>query len=401
MPTRRTSPRRSTTRPTVPVSMYERDADVGYQPEGPRGVALAAAAPWLALGAVAIAIAALAVTLLGRGSDLDSCRRAAWAAVPDKASLPTGWALSTTDLNANGMTVSITGPALPDDPSNPPVVYASVTCYGDVASTAIDQYRTAAKAAKATIIDRGLGGDAYDVDNSATTGSITTLFRVGGLIGQIANAGSIDDASLAKITQAVATAMGDPAGAGTKSAAAASGGAPSDEPSVEPSGSEDVGASQGPAAPELEAHLPTDIAGTTLTVQSGTAVDGLGGDPNSRALAAAMRGIGVKLEDLQIAQAADPLAQSDPTNALDLDIFAFRVAGGDVAKLRTAIIDSWLSASAPGVKKTQVKLASKTFTKIDYGDAGRLDYVYTGTDYVVVVETSDASIATEVAGGLK
>ena len=114
-----------------------------------------------------------------------------------------------------------------------------------------------------------------------------------------------------------------------------------------------------------------------------------------------MRGIGVSLDDLQIAQAADPNAQVDPTNALDLDIFAFRVAGGNVTKLRGAVIDSWLSATAPGVKQTQVKLAGKTFSKIDYGDGGRLDYVFTGNDYVVVIETSDPDIATEAASKIK
>jgi hypothetical protein len=401
MPPRRTSPRRSTTRPTVPYTAYERDDD-GEHETGSRRDALASAAPWLALGALAIAALALALTFFGRGSNLDACRRAAWSAVPSANDLPTGWTLSSTDLNANGMTVSITGQAPPDGSSSAPVIYASVTCYGDVAETAIDQYRAAAKAADAKVIDRGQGGDAYDVDNSSTTGSVTTLFRVGGLIGQVAVGGFVDAPDLAKITGAVAAGMGDRTAAGTSTDQA--GASPGDSFGVgspEPTGSEDLGSAEPPAAPELEAHLPTDIAGTALTVQSGSAADGLGADPNSRALAAAMRGIGVNLADLQIAQASDPNAQVDPTTALDLDIFAFRVKGGDVAKLSGAVIDSWLSAGAPGVKQTQVKLAGKTFTKIDYGDGGRLDYVFAGIDYVMVVETSDADIATEVASKLK
>jgi len=394
MPTRRTSPRRSMTRPTVPFTTYERDVDDrDPMPPGSGGV-LATAAPWLALGAVVIAVAALAVVLLGRSNSLDACRRAAWAAVPATGDLPTGWTLSSTDLNANGMTVSIAGPTPADSSSNQPIIYASVTCYGDVAETAMSQYRTAAKAAGATVTSRG--GDAYDVDNSKTTGSVTTLFRVGGLIGQIANAGSTDAADLATITDAVASAMGDATAAGTGGgAAAASNGAPTDSGS-QPAGSSDVGGSEAPTAPELEAHLPTDIAGTPLTVQSGSATDGLGGDPASQALAASLPRIGIKLADLQVARAYDE------SQTLDLDLFGFRlVKAGDIAKLRTAIIDTWLSGNVPGVKQSSVTLGGRTFTKIDFGLGGRTDYVYRGNDYLIVIETGDATIASEVASSLK
>jgi hypothetical protein len=390
MPSRRSSPRRSATRPTVPLVQHE--ADDEFEEPG----RLAAAAPWLAIGAVVLAIAALAVTLLGRGggSDLDACRRAAWGSVPATSDLPTGWNLSTSDLNANGMTVSILGQTPTDGTSSQPVVYASVTCYGDVAGTAMSQYRVAAKAAGATVTDRGLGGDAYDVDNKST-GSVTTLFRVGGLIGQIADAGSATPDELATITSAIAAAMGDRTAAGTNSGQAnASGAVGSAEPSLEP-GSSGEASPSAPAAPDLEALLPTEIAGSTLTIQSTTAADGMGTDPTSRAFAAVIPSLGAKLADLEIAQAYDP------EQTVDLNIFAFRLPGRDGAKLKGAVIDTWLSAGAAGVKKSDVKLAGKTFTKIDYGDAGALDYVYSGTDYVIVVETADPDIATEVAGKLK
>lgn len=388
MPTRRTSPRRSATRPTAPIGPYEPDDE--YESRG----WLAVAAPWLALGAAVVAIAALAITLLGRGggSDLDACRRAAWAAVPASSDLPTGWTLSTTDLNANGMTVSILGEPSADGATSQPVVYASVTCYGDVASTAMSQYRVAAKEAGATVTDRGT--DAYDVDNPST-GSITTLFRVGGLIGQIADAGSAGPTELAAITSAVASAMGDRTAAGVSGGQAnASGAIGSEEPSAGP-GSSDPVASESPAAPELERHLPTDAGGTPLTIQSATAADGLGNDPTSRAFAAVIPTLGGKLSDLEIAQAYDE------QQALDLNIFAFRLPGADGTKLKAAVIDTWLSAGAAGVKRSEVTLAGKAFTKIDYGDEGAIDYVFSGTDYVIVVETSDAAIATEVAGKLK
>jgi hypothetical protein len=391
MPTRRTSPRRSATRPTVPLAQYEAD-DEFEEPSR-----LAAATPWLALGAAVVAIAALAVTLLGRGGggDLDACRRAAWAAVPATSDLPDGWTLSTTDLNANGMTVSILGQASTDGSTNQPVVYASVTCYGDVATTALSQYRVAAQAAGATVTDRGLGGDAYDVDNPST-GSVTTLFRVGGLIGQIADAGSAKPSELATITSAVASAMGDRTAAGTGGGQAnASGAVGSDEPSPEPASSNDAGASEAPAAPELEALMPASAGGTPLTIQSARAADGLGSDPTSRAFAAAIPTIGGKLADLQLAQAFDE------TQAVDINIFGFRLPGVAGTKLRGAVVDTWLSAGATGVKRSNVRLAGKTLTKVDYGDGGAIDYVYSGADFVIVIETSDPAIATEVAGQLK
>jgi hypothetical protein len=390
MPTRRTSPRRSATRPSSGIEpLYDDDDELG------RPRRLAAATPFLAIAAAVIALAALGVAVFGRGSDTDSCRHAAWASVPATGDLPNGWTLSSTDLNANGMTVSINGPAPTDGSTNAPVVYASVTCYGNAAATAISDYRQSATAAGATITDRGLGGNAYDVDNPST-GSVTTLFRLGGLVGQIADAGSATPAELASITTAVASAMGDKSAAGTSagganpSSAAGSGAIP------QPSGSDAAGPSaSAAAAPELEALIPKSVGGATLTVQSAAASDVLGTDPNSRALSSVLRSLGAKASDLQFAQAYDE------TSTIDLSIVGFRLANGDGARLKTAIIDTWLSAGASGVKRSEVKLSGKSFTKIDYGDAGTIEYVYGGPDYVLVLDTANESIATEVASKLK
>jgi hypothetical protein len=313
--------------------------------------------------------------------------------MPAAGDLPNGWIVNSTDLNANGMTVSIGGPQPADSSTTQPVVYASVTCYGSVASTAMSQYSDAAKAAGATVTDRGQGGDAYDVDN-ASTGSVTTLFRVGGLIGQIADAGSAAPAELAQITSAVATAMGDKTAAGTGSGGAnPSDAGASNLPNPGPSGSDSANASA-QAAPELEAHMPTSVGGTTLTVQSSTAADALT-DPTSRALTAALRSLGANSTNLQVAQAFDE------TSTIDLSVIGFRLANGDGAKLKAAIIQTWLSAGAPGVKQTEVTLGGKKLTKIDYGDQGTVEYVYGGSDYVIVLDTADPNIATEAATALK
>ena len=131
----------------------------------PRSV-LETATPWLALLAVVLSAGALGYVVFGRsGADLTACRTAAWSAIPSRDDLPRDWNLGSTDLNANGMTISILGPAPADGSTSQAVVYASITCYGDVAATALDENRKAAEAAGSTVTPRTASGQAYDVDN--------------------------------------------------------------------------------------------------------------------------------------------------------------------------------------------------------------------------------------------
>ena len=402
MPTRRTSPRRTVTRPSglperlagPPPTPDDEFDDPGF---------LVGAAPWFALLALVLAVGTLGYVLFGRssGSDLTACRTAAWSAVPKAADLPDTWSLTSTDLNANGMTISIVGPTPADGSTNQPVVYASVTCYGEAATTALAENRTAAEAAGSTVSARTAGGDAYDVDNSSTGGR-TTMFRVGGLIGQIADGGTASSSDLDAITAAIASAMGDRNAAGSASL-------PSDDPNVSPDplGSNDVGAepSSSPFAPDLEALLPRSIdiaasadaspAPVTLSVVSASAAEAFGDDPSSRALAARIRAIGGTFEQLQIAQAFDE------SGTVDVLINAFRLPGADVAKLKAAVVETWLSGSVEGVKTTTVTLGGKSLTKVDYGDGQAIEYVYALDDAVIVIDTSDVGVATAVAQKLK
>lgn len=402
MPTRRTSPRRTATRPS---GLVDRPIGATHDDEvdEPGAGLLADAAPWLALLAIVLAAAALGYVVFGRGGgDLTACRTEAWSAIPKEADLPDGWDLGSTDLNANGMTISLLGPAQPDDTTNRPVVYASVTCYGDAAAAALEQHRAAANDAGATVTSRSANGDAYDVDNGA--GSRTTLFRVGDLVGQIADGGTASAADLAAITAAVATAMGDRTAAGV----AVPG--PTDDAgaSLEPLGSDDVGAvepSGSPFAPELEALLPRSIPDSTstasppvpisLSVVSGSASDAFGDDPSSRAFAARIRALGSTFDQLQVAQAFDE------SGTIDLLINAFRLPNADPAKLRAVILETWLSSDAEGVMTTTVTLGGKNLTKVDYGDGQTIEYVYAVEDAVVVIDTSDIEVATQVAAQLK
>lgn len=365
---------------------------------------LEGAAPWLALLALVLAAGAIGWLVLrgsGGGADLTACRTAAWHAIPSKNALPTGWSLGSTDLNANGVTVSVIR-STDDEAANPPVVYASVTCYGEGAAAALDANRAAAQAAGSTVEARSGGGaDAFDILNKST-GSTTTIFRVDALVAQVAGAGDGTRAELDAISGAVAAAMGSASAAG-KSA---------NGPDAGPSGSElplgsdpAVTDSSPPFAPELEAHLPTSIgdptpgaaAGATiaLTVDSASASDVFGQDPSSRALAARIRSLGKTLDDLQVAQAFDE------TGAVDLAILGFRLPGADPAKLRAAILETWLSSTAEGVKRTEVTLGGKRVTKIDYGDQSAFEYVYAAGDVIIDIETADEALATGVIAALK
>jgi hypothetical protein len=404
MPPRRTSPRRSATRPTAPLDRgafgWTDDDDEGDQPS-----ALTAAGPWLAILALVVAAATLGYLLIrggtSGGDDLTACRTAAWQAVPAKGKLPTGWKLDSTDLNANGITVSIVGTAT-DESTSPPVVYASVTCYGTAAEAALAANRDAADAAKSTVEDRSGGSDAFDVTNP-TSGSKTTVFRVGELVAQVAQAGDASRADLDAISAQVAAAMGDRTAAGTGADGPATGATGSDDP-----GSSDAPAeSTAPFAPELEAALPKSIANPTpgaasaaritLTVDSASAAEvfAQASDPATRALSARIRSLGKTLADLQYAEAFDE------SGTITVAIRGFRLPGVDATKVRAAIVETWLSSKAEGVKTDEVTIAGKTVTRIDYGDESALEYVYRSGDIIVVIESDNPTVAGEVLSALK
>ena len=393
MPTRRTSPRRAATRPS---GLYERTSEPAFDEldDEPEVGFLVRAAPWLALLAVVLAAGAIGFVILGRsaGEDLTACRTAAWTSVPDERKLPTDWKLGSTDLNANGMTISILGPVPVDSSTNQPVVYASITCYGSAAATALEQHQKAAEAAGSVVTARGGNGDAYDVDNP-TTGSVTTLFRVGGLVGQIAGGGSSTAQELAAITTAVATAMGNGNAAGNSTVSPSDAATGSQEPNPSDQGSLEPAPSS--VAPELEAAMPTSVQGTPLTVTSYTGDQAFSATPASRALAAHLQSLGAKLTNVQFAQA------SDDSYSIDVTVFGFRVPGLDPAKLKAAVLEAWLGANGPGVKQTPITLSGKSLIKIDYGTGGPIDYLYATPDHVIVIDTADPNAATEAAAQIK
>jgi hypothetical protein len=208
----------------------------------------------------------------------------------------------------------------------------------------------------------------------------------------LAGSGEVDPGDVDGIASAYDKALGGDGGAvavGTTDPGVA---APSDElSSEEPS---DGAPSDSPAAPELEARLPTQVGDTTLTVDSALGADVLGEDQSSRAIVAALRADGKTPGDLTLAQAYDE------TQAADLSILAIAVDGLSDAKTRKIVLDSWLAASGSGIKREDVELGGRTVTRIDYGDDGAKDYVVGENGAVVVVTTADEALATEAIKAL-
>jgi hypothetical protein len=153
-------------------------------------------------------------------------------------------------------------------------------------------------------------------------------------------------------------------------------------------------ASPSPAAPVLEAEMPHSINGTTLTIQSATNAASLGSDSSSRALGAAMTSLGKKPGDLEIAEAYDA------SGALALTVLGFRVAGVDATKLRSVVLDAWLSTNTPGVTSSSVSLSGTASTKVDYGDGGPNDFAFVHGDSVFVVVTADQSLAANAVAAM-
>jgi hypothetical protein len=144
---------------------------------------------------------------------------------------------------------------------------------------------------------------------------------------------------------------------------------------------------------DLEALLPAEINGTTLTRESWTGDTILGEDSWSTSLSAFLAGAGKTAADLQVSQAYDA------TGTLDLSAGALRVAGLDAAALRDAMIDAW-KGDYPDLKIAQTTIGGLDVTTGDFGEGAINSYWYLGDGVVFDIETSDPSIAQAVIAAL-
>ena len=133
--------------------------------------------------------------------------------------------------------------------------------------------------------------------------------------------------------------------------------------------------------------MPRQVSGTTLVVQSATGDQILGTDAASKALVSTLNSFGKKPTDLHIAQAYDE------AGTLDLTVLGFRVPGVSAAKLKPAVLQTWLLAGAAGVTMKQATVSGVQVTEVTYGGDTSVSYVAVRKDAVIVVQSGDAALA--------
>jgi hypothetical protein len=361
---------------------------------------------WIAIAAILVALVAVGLAAWRLVvPTAASCQSIAWGAAPAASDLPAGWSVGASQFEPDRMSITLLGP-VPQDPSvSRPVVYATVTCFAQGAADSVTRSQAAANGAGLTVTARtDLGDQGYIATDGS--GASFVQFRAGDVVAYVASSGDATAAEAEQIAGAFDRALGGSGGAGAtggagtsaapaSAAPAASEPAPS-APEAAPSDAAVASpdASSGPAAPELEAKLPTTVGDITLTIESAIGSAVLGGDAGSRAITAALRAEGASLDDLHVAQAYDA------SDTADLSVLAFDVAGMKGPVLQQIVLDTWLAATGSGVTSTETTIGGRKVLKIDYGDGGTMSYVLTDGDIVLVVETGSADLAEQAIGAL-
>jgi hypothetical protein len=368
------------------------------RPRRPAEVRLEAAARTtrrIAIAAIAVAAVGLALTAWRAVTPADAgCQTTAWDATPAIAELPLGWTLGATQYDTNRKSMTFLGPAPADSTTNRAVLYATITCYPQGAADSVSRSAAAATAAGQAVTARqDLGDQAFIALD--TSGASFIQLRRGPVVVYLAASGDATADEADAVAAAFDHAMGGPA-PGTALGTPDVNGSPTPRPSSSPSASPSsvAAASASPAAPELEAALPTKVGDIALTVESAIGATILGTDQGSGPMIAALRSEGKTADDLRVAQAFDPTRQSD------LTIIAMSVAGMKADALRSLVLNSWLAASSPGVKSSSETIAGHAFTKVDYGSGVSSAYVLLEADRVIIIETPSADTAAQAAAAL-
>jgi hypothetical protein len=366
---------------------------------GPQGAVAAAGervTRRLAIGALVLALVAVGLTawrFVGQGTG--SCQSTAWSASPAARDLPTGWTISATQYLSDQLSATLAGPVPADQTSSQAVIYVTVTCYAEDAAGAVTHAQTAARAAGLQVATRTDLGDQGDTV-TAPGGATFIEFRHASVVTYVAASGDAAAADVDAVASAFDRALGGDGSATALGSAAPSstGPEPSDGSTASPGASAESTPAASAAAPELEAALPTTVAGTTLTVSSAVGSTVLGTDPGSRAIIAALREAGASADSFRAAQAYDA------SGTMDLSITAFRVEGMTSADLQKIVLGAWLSATGTGVTTSTTSIGGRTVTTVDYGDGGVTPYVTSSGDIVLLIETSDATLAAQAVAAL-
>jgi hypothetical protein len=363
-------------------------------------VPLVAAATVISILAAALAVSAFVIAT--HGADATGCATVAWKVIPDGAALPSGWSMVSNQIFVDSLASTIAGPT--PSSGQRPVIFATITCFGNDAPLAVRRMHEGAIAAGASDTAIAAIGDETYADSSAAAGSTTIFLRRGSLVGAVSAASSVDRTTLESVGRALDTAMvralavsADASPIAQPSAgpaSAATPAAPSQAPaSAVPSASSSA-AAESHAAPDLERLLPHTVGTTTLVTQSVLGSTALGSGAASQALVTSLKNLGKTPADLQIAGAYDP------AGALDLHLFAYRVSGVDTTALGRAVIESQLTNTAANATSSQVTVGGHSLTKISFS-SGTPVYVYGLSGVVYAIQSSDTNLVATVIGALK
>jgi hypothetical protein len=343
----------------------------------------------------AVAVTALVLAVLALGlvaaqflATPSSCQDQAWNVNPAKGDLPDGWTIAATQYDLSRKTMSFVGPPPADQYTAQAQVIATVTCFEQGAADAVNRSRQASEDANQSVAERAdLGDQAFSAVD--VSGATFLQLRRDRIVVYIASSAETSAREVDQLASAFDVALGGDGGTIAPATPAAS-----VDPGLE---SLDPGVSLPPesqAAPDLVALLPTSVGDLNLLADSATGSTFLGDDQGSRAVLAALRAAGRQPDDLRVAQAYDELGEAD------LTLLAVTVDGLPIAQTRDLVLGVWLAATGPGVTQEPVKLAGRSFTRIDYGDGGRIDYVLAEDPVVLVITTADPALAEATAAAL-
>jgi hypothetical protein len=346
----------------------------------------------IALIAVAVAVGALGLAawraLVPTGA---SCQQAAWDTTPGTKDLPAGWSISASQYDILRKSMTMVGAAPADDTTAQAVVYATITCYPEGAADSVTRSADAATAAGQVVTARDdLGDQAFSAIDDSNAEFLQ--LRHGDVVVYLAASGDANPTEVDMLASAFDKALGGDGGevaVGTPDAASPGS---SDDTGALPS--EEVEPSTTPAAPDLEARLPAAVGDLELSVDSVGGEDVLSDDQGGRPIIAALRAAGAPPADLRLAQAYDNAGASD------LLISALAVKGVGDKALTSFVLDAWLQTSGAGITRTPATVGGRQVTKVDYGDAGIVDYVLPGDGVVYIVSTADKDLAGKALAAL-
>jgi hypothetical protein len=297
--------------------------------------------------------------------------------------------VSAAQYDISRKTMSFVGPTPSDDTSAQAVIYATVTCYEQGAEDSVTRSAKAAQDAGQTVVDRGdLGDGGFSAADS--TGATFLQLRHDKIVVYLAGSADANGTEVDQLASAFDKALGGDGGAAVPPTPVSSG-------DLGDAGSPDANPSDGaetPAAPDLEARIPTKVGDVTLVPSSYTG-SVFTQDPSGRVIIAALRAAGHGPDDLRVAEAYDD------SGASDLQVQVVSVKDMPVAKAKDLVLDTWLAATGPGVTREKTTLAGKEWERIDYGDEGSKQYVRTDGNDVIVITASDPGQAEKAAAGIK